>query len=64
MNEVSAAETYVWLLDVGIGREELLTPKSAPKRCLQQRADSQRRQGCLHRPPMRTPNFSVSSISI
>ena len=27
MNEVSAAETYVWLLDIATGNKELLTPK-------------------------------------
>ena len=29
MNEVSAAETYVWLLDLASGNKELLTPKPA-----------------------------------
>jgi len=28
-NSISAAETYVWLLDVASGKKELLTPKSA-----------------------------------
>jgi len=29
MNEVSAAESYVWLLDISSGHKELLTPKPA-----------------------------------
>ena len=28
LNEISAAETYVWLLDIASGKKELLTPKT------------------------------------
>jgi dipeptidyl aminopeptidase/acylaminoacyl peptidase len=37
-NEVSAAETYVWLVDVDSGKKELLTPKSGSETALHDNA--------------------------
>ena len=48
-NGVSAAESYVWLIDIASGHNELLTPKSGTDTvAYRQRAFCERRQRRLH----------------
>ena len=50
VNEVSANETYLWLVDVATGEKKMLTPKSGRRAgSLQRRPVQQRWQRLLHR---------------